>query len=401
MKHVNSHKLLRIIPLLGLLTAFGFLASCHETDKVEEEKVVPKRTVLAYIIGDNSLSSYAAPNVDSMLVGLKWGDASQINLIVYQDNKSEAPVLWKLNVDEQGTASRTEIRRFTEQNSVDKSIMSGIISDVFARYPADEKGMILWSHGTGWLPSVNYTADDSKSRAFGQDDSEWLELWDLRDVLERSKVHFDFILFDACLMANVEVAYELRNVTDNLIVSVAEIMGYGFPYQEVIERMAQPTLDLRDIGRAYMSYYDGHNDYYGGTISVINTARMEELARLYAEIVASDETDAATVGAANIQQFGRRVSALTSYRNYFYDLAKTVDVIGPDYNTRLAALLDDIVVFEDHTPTFGFTSGGGEKFAIKTCSGLSVFIPKLNPDALILSAYNRLAWTMATTTAGY
>ena len=382
--------------LLLTLTLIGF-AACHKDPEIpdpEPEVETPARTVLAYIIGDNSLSSYAAVNVDSMLVGLAKGDTANINLLVYQDSYSGSPTLYKLGFDAEGNGVRQTVRTFIEQNSVDKSIMSGIIRDAFDRYPADEKGLILWSHGTGWVPSVNYAP--SKSRAFGQDYTEWLELWDVRDVLERSGVHFDYLIFDACYMANVEVAYELRNVTDYLIASVTEIMGIGFPYREIIALMAQPELDLIDVARAYSNYYDGRNDYYGGTISVIKTERLDDLAAHYRTIVAADTLTAEQVKAAKIQEFGRYVTSVTSYHTYFYDFAQTAATLGPWAEAQTQALLDDIVLYEAHTPTFGFTSGGGEKFSIRSCSGLSVFIPKVNHDATLISAYNRLAWTQAT-----
>ena len=44
---------------------------------------------------------------------------------------------------------------------------------------------------------------------------------------------FDYILFDACLMSQVEVAYELRDTADYLILSPAEVMSAGFPYFKI------------------------------------------------------------------------------------------------------------------------------------------------------------------------
>ena len=46
--------------------------------------------------------------------------------------------------------------------------------------------------------------------------------------------HFDFIMFDACFMMSVEVAYEVRNYTDYYIGSPTENPGPGAPYDKVV-----------------------------------------------------------------------------------------------------------------------------------------------------------------------
>lgn len=369
---------------------------CDKDDKDDAPKAV--RTVLAYIIGDNSLSRYAEPNIEAMMEGLAVGNEQHINLLVYQDNHSDPPTLWKL--EKRGpNVEKKMIKQYEEQNSVDKALMSSIISDVFLRYPADEKGLILWSHGSGWLPSSNYgkakALTSGPHRAFGQDGSDWLELWDIRTVLASTGMHFNFILFDACHMANVEVAYELRECTDYLIASSAEIMGDGFPYNTLIALMNRPELDVHQLGKAYMEYYNGANDYMGGTISVIKTQRLPELAQLYANVLMSSKATAEELKEAKIQEFGRRVASSTTYRNCFFDLRETVGVISSTHINPLSILLEDIVLFEGHTPTFGFTSEGGEKFKINTSCGLTVFIPELNSSELYHSAYQNSQWYKA------
>lgn len=44
----------------------------------------------------------------------------------------------------------------------------------------------------------------------------------------------DFLLFDACFMESVEVAYALRDCGDYMISSPTEIPGVGAPYEDVV-----------------------------------------------------------------------------------------------------------------------------------------------------------------------
>ncbi len=58
--------------------------------------------------------------------------------------------------------------------------------------------------------------------------------------------HFDFIVFEACFMAGVEVAWELREKTDYVVASAAEILSPGFTdiYGELRDCLFLPQPDL-------------------------------------------------------------------------------------------------------------------------------------------------------------
>lgn len=378
-----------LISLGVVLTVFS---GC---EKEEEDR--PDRTVLAYIIAENSLSGYDEDNISAMMEGMSKGDDKALNLLVYQDNQGHAPVLWKIEKNNRNKVSKVAVKEYDEQNSVDPEVMKNVIREAFSAYPASEKGLVLWSHGSGWLPSPNYTENLAmeeipRKRAFGQDGDDWLELWTLRTILEQAGIHFNFLIFDACHMANVEVAYELRNVTDCLIASSAEIMGDGFPYATVIPLMNKPQLDLSSVGQAYMDLYDGRNNYYGGTISVINTQHLTTLALLCRQALANNELTDNEIAAADIQEFGRKVTSRTSYRNFFYDLQDYVSFISPAMAEESDALLKQIVMYEGHTNRFGFTNYGGEIIDIRKSCGLTVFIPQKNSSQHYHLAYRHLQW---------
>ena len=58
-----------------------FTACNQDDDPVPAEKVT--RTVLAYIMADNSLSGFASIDIDEMMKGMEAVDASLYNLLVY------------------------------------------------------------------------------------------------------------------------------------------------------------------------------------------------------------------------------------------------------------------------------------------------------------------------------
>lgn len=374
---------------LFLWISISSFTACDDEVQQEiplEESGYPDRTVLLYIIGDNSLSRYADRNIDSIMAGIGRIHTT-LNMLVYEDDYDDVPVLWKIERNKRGEVMKIPVKSYPEQDSADPEIMESILKEVFRTYPAKEKGLFLWSHGSGWLPSSKFVLPAGKKRAFGPDYTTFLEIWDLRNVLTNTEIHFDFLVFDACMMGSVEVAYELRYVTDYLIASPAEIMGLGFPYQLVIPVLGRTELDLPGVCDAYMTFYNG-NSGRDGTISLIRTERLEALADCYGAILQEKNMD--ELSDRVIQQMGRRIPfSTTDYRNIFYDLGDLVDNLVTPLAGSFRQEMERVVLQKRNTPRF-------ETFEIVRNSGLTVFIPELNTTDRYLQAYPYLQWYQAT-----
>lgn len=125
-----------LIPLL--------LLSCNDNYSLRsvQEKDV---TILFYIVAENNLYSFA----DTLLMDLSKVDTTLtkgVNIIAYVDDYHEPRLLllnnskWKL------------LRMYDECNSVSEAVVRDVTSFTFNKFPAKEKGLVLWSHGTGWFP---------------------------------------------------------------------------------------------------------------------------------------------------------------------------------------------------------------------------------------------------------
>ncbi|MEG1586925.1 MAG: clostripain-related cysteine peptidase, partial [Bacteroidales bacterium] len=354
---------------------------------VSIETGYPDRTVLLYIIGDNSLSKYANRNIDSIMSGMSRVNTT-MQMLIYEDTNASDPCLWKIEKDAAGKVIKTAVRAYKEQDSANPVVMQMIISDVFTSFPAKEKGLFLWSHGSGWLPSPNFRTEAPRQRSIGPDKTTYLEIWDIRDVLSKTNIHFDFVIFDACLMATVEVAYELKDVTDYLIASPTEVMGIGFPYQTIIPVLGRTELDLPGLCDAYMYYYNGNSPGRDGTISLIQTDKLDELAKTYGSILKTSSMD--LLSNYSIQEMGRRIPfSSTDYRNIFYDMGDVVNHLSTDFAPQFRQNMEGLVVHKGHTTRF-------DTFEIYRYSGLTVFVPELNDNELYNKAYEKLQWYAAT-----
>jgi hypothetical protein len=144
---------------------------------------------------------------------------------------------------------------------------------------------VLWGHGSGWLikDSLSYTAmarqkaygiDNGKNDKQSSNNGKWLNIPSMAKLLSKLP-HLSFIFCDCCNMMCLEVAYELRNVTDYLIGTPAEIPGVGAPYNTVVPAMFEKTTFWKSIVDYYFKQRAGGFDV---PLSVIQTNGMENLA---------------------------------------------------------------------------------------------------------------------------
>ena len=221
-------------------------------------------------------------------------------------------------------------------------------------------------------------------------------------------MHFDYILFDACLMQSVETAYALRKITDYIIASPISISAEGAYYTDLVRYgLYNASPDM--VAITYLSYYKGQgsipyyseNDgkYYGTVISSIRTDALPQLAATVRNILPSltnttngNATTWDMTEALNYHDY----NYINYYRPHFYDLYSAFEAMGAD-KAQLKALrgaIDQAVTFYGATGTFWI---GPSYFDFQTMPeaeeycGVAAFIPQhLYTDNAANSAYGDL-----------
>jgi hypothetical protein len=175
---------------------------------------------------------------------------------------------------------------------------------VFSRYPAEHYGVILWSHGTGWatleiqraLRQVHHDTDETTGEATERaamtgslvlfrtsllemlgphQPSERAILFDdgtghALDTVQLGQVaseiahgigqKLDLLGMDACLMATIEVAYQLRESVSHLVASEDLVPGLSWPYDRIFNRLRQaPDMLARQLADCIVAEY---SDFY-------------------------------------------------------------------------------------------------------------------------------------------
>ena len=373
------------------LTCLVALSSCVKLDTPRPQSF--SRTVLLYLACDgNGLQWYAEGDLANLVRGyLPIRTDKDEALLVFYDDGSENPALHRYYVTSEGLVYKELVKLYDNGfNSADTDNLKRVLDDVEYFYPSERRGLILWSHGTGWLPPGYYANPKegrSVSKSFAQEVGCEMDIRDLADVLTR---HYEFILFDSCLMATVEVAYQLREKTDYLIASCAEILVDGFPYSAIgqdffYDHTGKGPAALQDICK---QYYDFYNAQTGAnrtaTVSLIDCSKLDELAAVSRKIFAAHKADMPLVNPSAVQHY------YTGNKHWFYDLTDYVKQFATESElSEFKAAMDRCVLSKYATEwILGVVQ-------VRTHSGLSTYIPIENATYLN-SYYKTLDWTQDT-----
>ena len=109
-------------------------------------------------------------------------------------------------------------------------------------YPANRNMLIFWDHGGGSLSGYGY---DEKYKS-----SSSMTLKGINDALKAGGTKFDFIGFDACLMATTENGLMLSAYGDYMIASEETEPGVGWYYTNWLTKLsANTSMSTLEIGK--------------------------------------------------------------------------------------------------------------------------------------------------------
>lgn len=410
-----------LIPVLLLL-----FCSC-KGDKCVEKNM----TMIVYVAGDNNLSGYINYNLNGMRLCMDGAVSSENNLIVFVDRHHSNSYMLNINNMRCDT-----IRRWNENlDSSSPDVLSMVIDYVRKEYKSRKYGLLMWSHGTGWVPSATHrfigaeeehvvfesnagkkrlpvvydwhnplntggfvSADRNpnpdirrpfeRTRAICANELpgefRWMEYDGMADAIPDGM--FDIILFDACYMSGAEVAYELRNKTKWMIGSAVEIMANGFPYQKVTPYFFNG--DYVSICREFYNYYYAQRaDSRTAGIALMDMAKLDNLSLAFRDVVVN-----ASVGVddlyGNIQRTDRFKFPI------MFDLFDVAEKLEPGEACldRFRKAMDECVVYKKNTQ---YIVG---ELELKTYCGLNCYVPFSGYEGVINGFYRNTGWNE---TAGF
>ena len=201
-------------------------------------------TIMVYMCGTDLESKHGMASSDmEEMRAASYGD--NVNVIVFTGGCAS----WKINgisnkVNQIYQIKNGQIGRLVDDAGsmamTDPSNLASFIQFCAKNFPANRNELILWDHGGGSVTGYGY---DEKNKNSGS-----MTLEGIAQALKSGGVQFDFVGFDACLMATAETALMLNDHADYLIASEETEPGIGWYYTNWLSKLgsntSMPTLDI-------------------------------------------------------------------------------------------------------------------------------------------------------------
>lgn len=415
-----------------LAMVFSLVSGC-QCSRIDIDKTGYNQVLILYSGGYNSLRDYLYEDIQDLKKGYAPSIKSDKAFLVVShlavkrgDYRTEtSPQLIRVYSDKKNGVVLDTLKSYGGTLS-EKSTMNTILSDIKRQFPSEHYGMVFSSHASGWLPvgyynnpgyyEPSYSAGRKGSAApvlrkgaypyiepglqpgepltksltmtNGVTLATEMEIAEFKDAIP---MHLDFLLLDACLSGGIEVAYEFKDVCDQIGFSQAEILADGFDYKNIAGHLLGSTgQDTRAVLDDYYQQYAAKTDRNdrSATISLVDCTKLDPLASLCATLFSKYSTAIAGLDPSTVQRYYRYD------KHWFYDLEDILVNAGisESEHRSLTGALNDCVIYKAATESFLPGYGG---FKIETFSGLSMYLP-CNGSSYLDSFYKDLAWNKAT-----
>lgn len=397
-----------VFMLLCMFVAATLFSCSKEGEDPDDMPSTKEKTIFVYMPWTGSgknLYDFFVNNIKDMKKGIvEQGGLNNTNLLVLIANSIDKSHLINITY-RNGKCYNDTLKTYDDGAMNTPSKMSSLLNEVVKIAPAPIYSMMIGSHGVGWI----YTGSTSRSmlhsieadrarnkmlglpitrqtRYFGGSDIQ-MNIDDLAEGIRNSNIHhLQFLLFDDCYMANIETAYELRNVTDYLIGCPTEIMGHGMPYYEMWKYLASIQPDYGKAVEGFYNFYSNYayngKDYHYGTISVTDCRKVDNMMQVLTAI-----NSRYRIGRnvdSNLQVLdGYRPAAFFDFVDYIHKLcAGDANLIR-----KFDAALLQLIPFERHTAQYYSSLTNNGAHIINTCCGLTISASSTN--AMVINSKPR------------
>ncbi len=289
---MRNIRLLAFVSTISLIHTLSAAICTPTTTKTTQAEW----TILAYIQADNNLSPFALYNINDMQIAPL---SSAVNMLVQWDQPNNNRT-WRYRITHGGriedASLSTEMGINPEQELVD------MVRWGKTKYDAKHWAIILWNHGYGIIDPRHKAIDKFLKfnlRAPTHQSIPWLEIpglaiqkesgmrgilfddsqstyatnQNLTNAFARIKTdiigkNIDIIGMDACLMAMLEIGYQIKNSADILVASQQTEPGEGWSYSGFLNPLClnptkfTSTMLAATIVYAYANFYKGQTRDY-------------------------------------------------------------------------------------------------------------------------------------------
>lgn len=233
-------------------------------------------TILVYMCGTDLESQQGMATSDlKEMANATIGE--NVNLIVYTGGCNR----WRNNVI---SSSVNQIYRISDgkfeclvkdagrASMVNPDTLASFIQFGKENFPANRMCLIFWDHGGGSVSGYGYDEKVGHSQS--------MTLAGINSALSKAGTKFDFIGFDACLMATVENGLMLGQYADYMIASEETEPGVGWYYTNWLTKLSRntsmPTIQIgKMIADDFVEVCSRQCRGQATTLSVVDLAELQ------------------------------------------------------------------------------------------------------------------------------
>ena len=341
-------------------------------------------TIMVYMCGSD-LESHNAMGTYDLQEMASAAISDNINLLVYTGGCSR----WQNKIVSNSVnqiyrvAGNGQLEQLVKNagtgSMVDPDTLVSFIEWATENYEANRYELIMWDHGSGSVGGYGY---DEKYEKLGS-----MSLAQIDQALTEADVSFDFIGFDACLMANTEAALMLAEHADYLIASEESEPGIGWYYTDWLNALSRntsmPTIEIgKNIADSFVSTCKKQTSGQSATLSVVDLAELSATVPSKLSAFASSTTgmitgnNYRTIASA---RSGSREFAQSSYAD-LVDLVDLATNVGTKEGNELAKTLLNCIKYNNTTSD------------MYDSYGLSIYFPYRSAKYVnsVLNTYNQI-----------
>lgn len=394
--------------------------SCSLSIDVWQRTALAERTMMFYYLG-MSLKSFYDANLATVEKCVESGSLGDTRVLAFIQSSQNSGSLYEIFYDKGlGKIVRDPIATYDLPQLYSEQMLSEIFCDMTVRAPAKEYGLFIGSHGKGWIPKNSaslggsstystFSAEHLESiwtpapgaimvRHIGDTTSTQVDTTEIAGALKSTGCHLSYIIFDACYMANVESAYDLKEVTDYILGSACEIIANGMPYGDILPIMAStsPLLDrLNASAKAFVDYYKNNRQgaYSSACSAVIDCRQLDALAEVTKRVNGSLQR----IDPNSVQSYDG-INLTRNPTHIFFDIEDYVikSCTDADAVAAFSAQLYRTVTGLHHTKTF-YSAYNNKANEINYYSGLTTSAPiMLHAMSAYVPEWKECAWYLAT-----
>ena len=262
-------------------------------------------TVAVYMAGDNDLDPNAYLDLKEMK---RVGSTADMNIVAQVDSESAGSKTTRYNSRREPHRAYRKMQSkssATRIPAIRKSLID-FVSWVAANYPADRYALVLWNHGQGWddtdifegersgsrrrprsnafrhaffrttvekaATAARHTDDTTRAILIDDNSKDFLDNVEMQKVAKAAVAKFggkiDLFGMDACLMNQIEVAYQLRKQSAFIVGSELTEPLDGWPYDRILAKLAKkPTMNTSELATIIVDDYIASYKTDGGPVT--------------------------------------------------------------------------------------------------------------------------------------